>query len=75
MAFDSAEQVHRETLKMLGRTGVEKLHVDALRPIIEATPKPGSEITRNNYAFDAALPAGVKPASERFPALGRVTTL
>lgn len=76
LAFDSAEQVHREALTALGRTGVDKLHADALRPIIEATPRPGDvQANRVTYAHDAALPAGVKPAAERFPGLGRVSTL
>ncbi len=73
MACDSAESVMRETLKMLGDPDATSIHASALKSVISRTPKPGDN--RNNYAFDATLPKGVKPASERFANAGRVTIL
>lgn len=71
MACDSAEQVHREALKMLGEKDVDKLHVSALRPIIERSQRPDSGGSGRTYTMDSRLPDGVKPASERFANLGR----
>ena len=40
-AYDSADGVYRAALTTLGFEGADKLHSDALRPILEAQPKPG----------------------------------
>jgi hypothetical protein len=42
MTFDSAEQVYRKALKMMGVNGIDKVHQDALLPILEMQPKPGA---------------------------------
>jgi hypothetical protein len=42
LAFDSAEAVHRHVAKAMGIANAEKLHADALLPVIQAQPKPGA---------------------------------
>jgi hypothetical protein len=57
LAFDSAEGVHRQALTMLGVSGADKLHADALLPILQAQPKPGSqraERTESTLAMDSS---------------------
>lgn len=43
LACDSAADVHRHALKALGMRDVDKLHADALMPILRAQPKPGAK--------------------------------
>jgi hypothetical protein len=42
LAFDSAEAVHRHVAKAMGIANADKLHADALLPVIQAQPKPGA---------------------------------
>lgn len=43
MAFDSAASVYRHALKMRNVANAEKLHEDALLPILESLPKSGAQ--------------------------------
>ena len=42
LAFDSAEQVYRHALTMLGEPKAKTLHADALLPILQSKQKPGA---------------------------------
>jgi hypothetical protein len=56
LAFDSASDVHRKALEMLGVKDAKTLHPDALMPILSAQPKPGarpSETNREQLGMDA----------------------
>jgi 8-oxo-dGTP pyrophosphatase MutT (NUDIX family) len=64
LAHDSAEAVLRATVARLG-VKAEGLHVDALRPIIEAQPKPGDrKAPASPPAMDSATASDF---SKRFP--------
>ena len=43
LALDSATDVYRHAAKALGVKNADKLHADALFPIIQAQPKPGEQ--------------------------------
>jgi hypothetical protein len=47
MDASSAADVYRATLKMLGVSGYDKMHRDALRPVLEAQPRPTQQIARD----------------------------
>jgi hypothetical protein len=68
MAHDSASDVYRTALGAMGVKDVEKLHPDALRPILKNLPIPGSE-RRPAVTMDAAA---TKSYAERFPGAGRI---
>jgi hypothetical protein len=68
-AFDSAEGVYRAALDVLG-VPHKDLHPSALRPVLEAQPKPGS--TTPVIAADAAA---VKGFHERFPQAAAIRTV
>jgi len=70
-AMDAAgpEDVYRSALKAVGVANADKLHSDALRPILEAQPKAGSEQTRFHPATLAADAAPSQNFFERFPSL------
>jgi hypothetical protein len=74
LAMDAASpsEVYRTTLKLLGMDAakVDKLHPDALLPILEAQPKPGIRKAVTRVAADAA-PAG--SFLERFPLARNIT--
>lgn len=58
-AFDSAAEVYRSALTTLGVKGADKLHVDALLPVLQAQPLPGTKPVHANgptppVAMDAA---------------------
>jgi uncharacterized protein len=42
LAFDSAEGVYRKACEMVGIEGADKLHADALLPVLRAQPKAGA---------------------------------
>lgn len=63
MAHDSAADVYRTALGALGVKDVDKLHPDALKPVLLAQPVPGSG-ARPAVAMDAA---GVNSFHELFP--------
>ena len=56
LALDSAADVYRHAAKALGIKNADKLHADALFPIIQAQPKPGeaARSTRNDVAMDSS---------------------
>lgn len=69
-AMDAAgpEDVYRTALKMCGVANADKMHRDALRPVLEVQPKAGDQIryTAPSLASDAAPSQGF---FERFPNL------
>jgi hypothetical protein len=79
MAMDSAAgpaDVYRAALKALGVNGADKVHPDALRPILEAQPRPSARMARDRQitlAQDAG--GGVEGGSflDRFPDAKRIT--
>lgn len=72
MTFDSAEQVYRKALKMMGVPGVDKVHASALKTILEMQPKPGARrpTTARTQAQDSA--ASATSFNERYPDAGRI---
>jgi len=69
LAFDSAADVHRHAAKMVGIAGADKLHADALLPVIQAQPKPGAS---RNHAPEprVALDADTRTNLEKmFPGI------
>lgn len=70
LAFDSAESVHRHVAKAMGIANAEKLHADALLPVIQAQAKPGARPAHNEpLAMDAGA---VADFSKRFPNADRI---
>ena len=71
VACDSAEAVYRTALGTLGVAGADKLHRDALKPILQALPKPSDKprARQQHLAQDAA---GAKGFAERFPGADRI---
>lgn len=74
IAFDSAEQVYRHTLKALGVEGIEKVKDASALPIILATqPKPGArKEVRDHVAMDAAAAGDF---NKMFPDASRIKQL
>ncbi len=72
IAMDAASpaEVYRTALKALNVGGLDKVHPDAYRPILEAQPRPGERPARGMAAD--ALPGGTKSFAERFPNASRV---
>jgi hypothetical protein len=58
LAFDSAADVYRHSLTMLGVEGAKTLHPDALAPVLKAQKRPGASSetrqTENSIAMDAS---------------------
>ncbi len=73
MALDSAEEVMRSALKILG-VKVDNVHADALRPIIANLPKPGAR-TRTTAAVPAMDQATVSSFGERFKGAANIGIL
>lgn len=71
MSFDSAEQVNRQVLKMLGVKGFDTIHESALPAMIEMQPLPGSK-KPGGMAHDAAPSKGF---AERFPGASRIEVI
>jgi hypothetical protein len=70
LSFDSAEQVHRHVAKMMGIPNAEKMHADALLPVIQARPKAGARPAEpSRLAQDAAATKGF---AERYPDASRI---
>ncbi len=69
--LDSAEDVYRKALKIMGVTGVDKVHASALRPILEMQPKPGARRTTTSVkqAADEASSSGF---FTRYPEAARI---
>ena len=71
MTFDSAEQVYRHTLKTLGVTEADTIHVSALPTILKMQPKPGAKPVVVDKAL-AADAASVSKAAEIAPGFSRI---
>lgn len=71
MTFDSAEQVYRKALKMLGVRNVDNVHASALPTILDMQPKPGA---RKAAIAAVAQDESVKVGSffDRYPDAGRI---
>lgn len=70
LALDSAEAVHRHAAKMLNVANADKVHADALLPIIQSLPKPGARpVTPGPIAMDASAVEGF---AKRFPEAARI---
>ena len=75
LAFDSAADVHRHALKMLGVEGADKLHADALLPILKSRQLPGarpSQIDSTSIAMDASA---IDKATKHAPGLANIQTV
>lgn len=75
MAFDSADQVFQAALKHLGVKDVEKIHPSAYSALLAAQPKPGTRNAPKKLGMDNALPASVKPLTERIPGLSNIARM
>ena len=72
MSFDSAPDVYRTALKALKVEGADKLHADALFPVLQAQPKPGDKPSfrpEHDFAQDAA---SVESYDKLFPHANRL---
>lgn len=72
MAFDSAADVHRHALKAIGVENADKMHADALLPVLQAQPKPGARpnvVDRQPLGMDAAAADSL---SKMVPGLERI---
>lgn len=75
LAFDSASDVYRHTLKTLGVANADTLHADALQPILHAQAKPGSDKPRSAAVASLGMDgAGVDKALKMVPDLARIQT-
>lgn len=75
LAFDSAASVHRHALKMIGVADHDKLHADALLPVLRAQPKPGAkpiDTVRANIAMDAS---SIDKAAKIAPGIAGISTI
>lgn len=71
MTFDSAEQVYRKALKMMGVPGVDRVHPTALPTILDMQPKPGARKSApRGPAADSSVE--VAPFSQLFPDAARI---
>jgi hypothetical protein len=83
LAMDSANHpadVYRATLRALGVKGADRVHPDALRPILEAQPRPQARVAYARQQAGRAMAsdsaAEVKGSfADRFPDAMRVTTM
>ena len=62
MAFDSAADVYRHALVMKKVDGADKLHADALLPILKSLPKNGARPPENNGSTIAMDQSSVSEA-------------
>lgn len=75
MALDSAEAVLRAALDIV-KVPHKGLHVDSLRPILQAQPKPGERRSRLAEDTTIAMDAGATADfAKRFPAAANIQTL
>ena len=72
MAFDTAEDVYRAALKMVGVEGADKLHPDALLPVLKAQPVPGSRRHESASTDIAMDEASVDDYADAFPDATRI---
>lgn len=64
VACDSADEVYRRSLEILGVDGVDQIHPSALPTILKMQPLPGSTRAPSRPAMDSATSGGF---FERFP--------
>ncbi len=74
LAMDSIEcaaDVYRRALTVLGVKGADAMHADALRPVLEAQPRPGTanQERRQPLAADSAVEQSM---AERFPHAAKI---
>ena len=73
MGFDSAEQVYRAALDVLGIDHKKVADVGALPIILNLAPKPGARVAqRNELALDSAAAGGF---AERHPEAARINSI
>lgn len=76
LAFDSAAGVFRHALKMRGFDGAEKLHEDALLPILKAQPLPGARPANDGGQSSIAMDASVvDKATKLAPGLANIQSV
>ena len=75
LAFDSAADVHRHALKMLNVAGAEKLHADALLPVLQAQPKPGAKTPTRSESSIAMDASSIEKATKLAPGLANIQTV
>ena len=78
LALDAAgpADVYRGALKALGVRGADKLHPDALRPVLDAQPRPGMRMAHDARARVMAQDSSAKVEGsflDRFPDAAKVT--
>ena len=78
MAFDSARDhfdVYRATLQALDVKGIDKVHRDALRPILEAQPRLGQRMQHRQQQMRMAADSAPAQGSfaDRFPDAMKIT--
>lgn len=71
LAFDSAAAVYRHVLTARGVPGADKMHADALRPVLESLPKAGAKPAAQQTPM-AADAKSVSAAVEIAPGLARI---
>lgn len=72
IAFDSAEQVRRHALKILGVPGHDTMHADALGAVLAVQPKPGAARPTTAPALIAQDEATTSSFAKNFPGSERI---
>lgn len=72
LAFDSAEEVYRHALGVLGVPEAKTIHASALPTILGMQPKAGAREVNNSRPKIATDEASVKSFAERFPGASRI---
>lgn len=71
LAFDSADEVYKTALDGL-KVDITGVHSSALKAVLAAQPKPGSQTGTRELAMDAALDVDESSTSGRFGAIDRI---
>jgi hypothetical protein len=74
MAFDSATDVYRQALVMREVDGADKMHADALRPVLMNLPKIGAEHRQASSPALGMDENAVTDVHKMFPGLDRIGT-
>ncbi len=75
LAFDSAEGVYRQAAKILAIDGADKMHADALFPVIKSHPKPGAKTSDGQSSSLAMDASSVGKAVKMAPGLENISVL
>jgi hypothetical protein len=76
LAFDSGAEVYRHALKMLNVDGYDKMHADALLPVLKVQPKPGEVQARRRTEDSIAMDASSLDKATKFaPGLANIKTV